>query len=364
MCTPYCQLLKRRNSNMKWNRILALGMGAALCVSLLAACGSDNDPSGSVSGEDGFPEMNISLAHSAATSHAHNTAAEKFAEIVSEKTGGKVTVTVYPASELGDQPALIESCYTDGDVDMVIASQSNMATYMPKLNALAAPFLFDSYEHAHKVMDDYVLDWINEDVGEQMNMHALAMFDYGFRHVTTNNIEVNSAADLEGVKIRVPGSAGLLATFDALGCNTQTIAYSELYQSLKQGVVDAEENPVATILADSYYECQNQLALTGHFFDVQALLINQSLWESMSPELQQVIQEAALEAQQVTRDLIAGGEEADIETLKSKGMNVTTPDKQSFVDKMGPAYEEIASLCGQDELDNLMAAVEAARESA
>ena len=82
------------------------------------------------------------------------------------------------------------------------------------------------------------------------------------------------------------------------------------------------------------------------------------------PELQQVIQEAALEAQQVTRDLIAGGEEADIETLKSKGMNVTTPDKQSFVDKMGPAYEEIASLCGQDELDNLMAAVEAARESA
>lgn len=121
---------------------------------------------------------------------------------------------------------------------------------------------------------------------------------------------------------------------------------------------------MATILADSYFECQNQLALTGHFFDVQTLLINKSLWESMSPELQQIIQNAALEAQQVTRNLIADGEDADIEALKDKGMNVTTPDKQSFIDKMAPAYEEIASLCGQDELDNLMAAAKAASESA
>lgn len=348
---------------MRWNRMVSLGISLSLSLTLLSSCGdAGSSSSGSGNGNDtsGFPTMEISLAHSAATSHAHNTAAQRFAEIVSEKTDGQVTVIVYPASELGDQPALIENCYTNGDVDMVIASQSNMATYMPKLNALAAPFLFDSYDHAHQVMDDYVLGWINEDVGEQMNMHALAMLDYGFRHVTTNNIVVNSAEDLVGASIRVPGSAGLLATFDALGCNTQTIAYSELYQSLKQGVVDGEENPVATILADSYYECQNQLALTGHFFDVQALLINQNLWDSMSPELQEVIQEASLEAQAVTRELIAGGEEADIAELESLGMNVTTPDKQSFIDKMGPAYEEIASLCGQEELDALLAAAEAA----
>ena len=107
---------------MKWNRILALGMGTALCLSLMAGCGSGGDISSSDVQEDGFPELNISLAHSAATSHAHNTAAQTFADIVSEQTGGKVTVTIYPASELGDQPALIESCYTDGDVDMVFKS--------------------------------------------------------------------------------------------------------------------------------------------------------------------------------------------------------------------------------------------------
>ena len=149
----------------------------------------------------------------------------------------------------------------------------------------------------------------------------------------------------------------MLATFDALEANTQTIAYSELYQSLKQGVVDAEENPVATILADSYYECQNQLALTGHFFDMQALIINKDVYEDMSPELQEVIKNAAIEAQNLTRTLIPGQEAEIIAKLKEYGMSVNEVDKDSFISKMGPAYEKIAKLCGQEELDNLIKAI-------
>lgn len=349
---------------MKLKKIVALGLGLALTAGLLAGCSNDGGttPPSQASGGDGaasggFPEMKLSLAHTAASTHAHHEAALLFKQEVEEKTGGKVTVEVYPASELGDQPSLIDQCYNGGDVDMVIASQSNMAQYMPKLNALAAPFLFNDYDHAHKVIDNYVMGWINQDIGAQMNMYALSMFDYGFRHVTTNGIPVNTAADLKGVKIRVPGSAGLLATFDALGSNTQTIAYSELYQSLKQGVVDAEENPVATILADSYFECQDQLALTGHFFDMQALLINKDVWEGMGAELQAVVQTAAVNAQNKTRELISGGEEATVAELEGKGMNVTNPDKQSFIDMMDPAYAKIAELCGQEELDALLAAV-------
>ena len=149
----------------------------------------------------------------------------------------------------------------------------------------------------------------------------------------------------------------MLATFDALAANTQTIAYSELYQSLKQGVVDAEENPVATILADSYFECQNQLALTGHFFDMQALLINKDKYEEMSDELKAVINKAAINAQNLTRTLIEGQEADIIAELKAKGMNVTEVDKKSFVDMMTPAYEKIAKLCGEEELKNLRDAI-------
>ena len=304
-----------------------------------------------------FPEMELSLAHSAAASHAHNAAALLFKKEVEEATGGKVKVEVYPASELGDQPALIDQCVTGGDVDLVIASQSNLATYMPKMNALSAPFIFQDYDQAHKVIDDYIMPWLYDDMADTMNVLPLSMFDYGFRHVTTQNIVVTKAEDLKGVKIRVPGSAGLLATFDALGANTQTIAYSELYQSLKQGVVDAEENPVATILADSYYECQNQLALTGHFFDMQALIINKDVYDEMTPELQEVVKKAAIDAQNLTRTMIPGQEAEIIAKLKENGMSVNDVDKQSFIDKMGPAYEKIAELCGQEELDNLIKAI-------
>ncbi len=308
-----------------------------------------------------FPEMTLALGHAQPATNPINTSAKTFAEKVGELTGGKVVVNVYPAGELGEQAAMLDSCYSGGDVDIVITTQADAALYMPKLNAVAAPFLFENYDHAHRVIDNYVYDWINSDSAEQMNVHVLSIFDYGFRHVTTNGITVTTAADLKDVKIRVPGSAGLLAAFDALGANTQTIAYAELYQALKQGVVDAEENPVATILSDSYYECQDNLALTGHYFDMTYLCINNDLWESLNPELQEVFTEAAQAAQSVNREIYSGNEESTIAELEKLGMTVTEVDKQSFIDMMGPAYEKMAELCSQAEMDALLEAVEANR---
>ncbi len=300
-------------------------------------------------------QVKLRLAHTAARSHAHHLAAEQFAKNVQERTKGSVTIEVYSAGELGDQPSLAEQVSL-GSIDLGIISLGNLATYVPKLGAMTAPFLFADYDHAHKVIDGFVLEWINQDLGK-MDAKALSMFDYGFRHTTTKGIAVNKADDLKGVKIRVPPSPGLLAAFDSVGANTQSIAYSELYSSLKQGVVDGQENPVFTILADSLFECQDQLALTGHYFDVQALIVNQSAWNDLSPENQKILQEEAIKAQTLTREMIQGGEADVIGKLKEKGMNVTTPDKASFISKMAPAYEKIGKLAGQQEMDKLLQAV-------
>lgn len=163
------------------------------------------------------------------------------------------------------------------------------------------------------------------------------------------------------MKIRVPPSTGLLAAFDAVGANTQKIAYSELYTSLKQGVVVGQENPVFTILADSLFETQDQLALTNHYFDCQVFLFNKTVFEGFTPELQQILKEEALNAQNLTRDRISQGEAAVIEELKQKGMNVTTPDRQSFVSMMASAYDKVGELAGKEEMSKLLNAVEQAR---
>lgn len=293
----------------------------------------------------------IRLAHTAATSHAHHAAALQFAKNVGERTKGELKVEVYPSGELGDQPALAEQV-TMSALDMAVVSLGNMAMYSKKLNAMTAPFLFESYDQAHKVIDSFVMPWMNEGLAV-----GLSMFDYGFRQTTTKDVVVKTADDLKGVKIRVPPATGLLAAFDAIGANTQSIAYSELYTSLKQGVVVGEENPVFTILADSLYETQNQLAMTNHYFDCQVLLINKTVFEGLSPEEQTILKEEAVNAQNLTRKMISEGESAVVEELKKKGMNVTYPDRQSFVNKMAPAYEKVAELAGKDAMQEVLNAV-------
>ena len=285
---------------------------AAVAVAAALAC--------AVAGAADFSAQTIRLAHTAAVSHAHHEAALQFAKNVSERTGGKVKVEVYPAGELGDQPALAEQV-TLGALDSAVVSLGNLAMYSKKLNAMTAPFLFKDYDHAHRTIDAFVMPWMNEGLA-QHDAVGLSMFDYGFRQTTTKGVPVNSAADLKGVKIRVPPATGLLAAFDAVGANTQKIAYSELYTSLKQGVVTGEENPVFTILADSLFETQDELALTNHYFDCQVLLFNKMFLEGLQPELQAILKEEAVKAQNLTRDRISHGEAAVIEELKKKGMHV------------------------------------------
>ena len=304
-----------------------------------------------------FSAMTIRLGHTAQTAHAHHEAAQLFAKNVAERTGGKVKVEVYPAGELGDQPALAEQI-TMSALDMAVVSLGNLAMYYKPLNAMTAPFLFADYDHAHRTIDNFVMGWMNRGLA-QNDAVGLSMFDYGFRQTTTKGIAVKKAQDLEGLKIRVPPSTGLLAAFDAVGANTQRIAYSELYTSLKQGVVVGQENPVFTILADSLYETQDQLALTRHYFDCQVLLANKTFMDGLSPELQTIIQEEAINAQNLTRDRISHGEAAVIEELKKKGMHVTNPDRESFVKKMKPAYDKIGELAGQDQMQALLDAVQA-----
>ena len=303
----------------------------------------------------------IRLGHTAAVSHAHNEASTLFAKNVEERTAGKVKVEVYPAGELGDQPALAEQIML-GALDMAVVSLGNLAMYDKKLNAMTAPFLFSDYNHAHRTIDNFVMTWMNTGLVNH-DAVGLSMFDYGFRQTTTRNVPINRAEDLKGLKIRVPPATGLMAAFDAVGANTQKIAYSELYTSLKQGVVVGEENPVFTILADSLFETQNELAMTNHYFDCQVLLMNKSVYDGLAPDIQKIVKEEAINAQNLTRERISNGEAAVVKELQQKGMHVTYPDRQSFVVKMKPAYDKVGALAGKNEMQQLLKAVESNKKN-
>lgn len=296
----------------------------------------------------------LHLAHTASTTHVHQKAVEHFSRILSSGSHMHVKVEVYPAGELGDQPVLLEKVMAKS-IDMAIVSVGNLAMYDKRLNAMTAPFLFESYRHAHKTIDSYVMQWMNEGLA-QYDLIAIAMFDYGFRQVTTRGIRVRKAGDLKGVKIRIPPAQGLLAAFDALGADTHKIAYPKLLDSLEKGEVAAEENPVFTILADGLYKVQNELSLTNHYFDCQALIISKSLFDSFTSECRRSIRRAAHDAQEYTREMIEADETLVINELRKKGMHITHPDRDSFIMQMEPAYVKVGELAGSDELEKLLAA--------
>ena len=304
---------------------------AAVAVAAALAC--------AVAGAADFSAQTIRLAHTAAVSHAHHEAALQFAKNVSERTGGKVKVEVYPAGELGDQPALAEQV-TLGALDSAVVSLGNLAMYSKKLNAMTAPFLFKDYDHAHRTIDAFVMPWMNEGLA-QHDAVGLSMFDYGFRQTTTKGVPVNSAADLKGVKIRTPPDDMTIAIFNALGANPAPLTFAELPTALQSGVFEAQENPLTNIYSSKLHEITKYISLTGHKYETAPLLASMAWWSSLSPEDQACVQSSADEATAFQRQTAEEKQTEVRQKLVEEGAIITEiQDRQAFIDATASVYDE------------------------
>ena len=305
--------------------------------------------------EEEFPSIHLRLGHTSALNHSHNKAAEQFAREVREKTGGRVIIDIFPNFELGDQESLVEQVNLGG-VDMCIATHGNTGTFVPRLNALTAPYLFNDYAHSHRVIDNFLLRWENEAL-EEFNLHALAIFDYGFRHLTTKGKAIYDVNDLKGMVIRVPNYRGLKLGLEEMGAETKSVAYFYLYQALASGTVTAQDNPLDTILSDGLYAVQDHLSLTFHYLDTQNLLINYDLYSSFSRKLQKVLTDAATNAMMLTRELIANRDELTLSELQRKGFKVNDVRRSSFKARLHKTYEELAKASSEENMAQLQEAV-------
>ena len=197
-------------------------------------------------------ETTMKLAHYAAVDHPGGVAAQQFADNVKERTNGEIVIEVYPNNELGAPDEMLEQNIM-GVVDMTLGTQGSLDKYSKKFATVMLPFAFDSYDLAYEVLDGPFYDWVKDELLEQ-GLVYIGSWDYGFRCLTNSVREVNTPADVVGLKIRTPGEIQLQSCMEALGANVQSIAFNELYLSLKQGVVDGQENPLSVIYFNKYYE--------------------------------------------------------------------------------------------------------------
>jgi len=296
--------------------------------------------------------VSLKLGHAVAPVHPYHLGAVRFAELVAQRTEGKVKVEVYPSTQLGNERDMVEGLQL-GTIDLVVTSTGPVGGFVPKMFVVDLPFLFRDRDQAYRVLDGPIGRDLLSALSSK-SIRGLAFWENGFRQITNNVRPIEKPADLKGIKIRTMENKVHLAAFRAFGASPTPMAWSEVYTALQQRTIDGQENPIAIIHDHKLYEVQKYLALTGHFYSPSLLLMSERSFNHLPRDFQKVIMDTALECAQYERNLLRQSEAQQLETLKAKGMQVTVPDKKPFQEAAAPVYKEFEGQFGQDLIGKIM----------
>ena len=288
-------------------------------------------------------EYNLKLAHEVAVESTQHLAATKFAELVKERTNGAVEIKIYSNSTLGPgQQAL--NLMRGGSIEIIQSGSTTFNGLVGETAALEMPFVFENSEHAYRVLDGKVGQGLLDKL-DPFGIKGLAFLENGWREVTNNRHPVNSAEDIKGLKIRTTPNPYHIQAFELLGANPVPLAYAELYSALETGAVDAQEHPLPILWAGKFYEVQDYLTLTNHAYSPLILAMNKPKFESLPPEYQTILVEAAREAADYQRDLNAKQAAEIIAGVKEEGVEVieqidTAPFRQIVAEPLRKAFAD------------------------
>lgn len=245
---------------------------------------------------------------------------QKFAEIVSEKSGKKITVKPFANGTLGGDIQMISSLQ-GGTVDMTTLPPGLLVGQSKEFMAFDIPFLFNSFDEADAVLDGAIGKQFFDKLPR--GLVGLAYWDHGFRNVSNSKRAIKTLEDVKGLKIRVLQSPIMLDTFSGLGANAVPMPFTELYTALETGTVDGQDNPIVAFETNKFDEVQKHLSLTRHVYNPLIVLVGQKSWEKLSADERKIISDAAFETRAYQRKLSRDMEAKSIENVKSKGTIVT-----------------------------------------
>ncbi|WP_173932444.1 TRAP transporter substrate-binding protein [Chelativorans sp. Marseille-P2723] len=308
-------------------------------------------------------EVTLRLALSSSKPHPFNTAADLFAAKVDELSEGSILIDIFPDRQLGDVKELTEGVRF-GTVDMTINSSSAMADQIPAIEALQLPFLIDSYAQFADAATTPEAQALYADL-ESSGAIALTIYEGGMRHFLTVDKKIEVMEDFSGLKTRVAPVRLHLDIWNAVGVNPTPMAYGEVYTALETQTIDAVETNISSIEAEKYNEVAKEVLLTGHYMWPGLLMMNKAKYDSLTPEQQEILQQAALETvkpqiealQQFDEDLMVKLEQED-------GLSFATmsPElKAELREAVAPVYEQYVT--NHPAIQPFLDAVDALRES-
>ena len=297
----------------------------------------------------------MKFASVTAPDHFYNVGARKFADLIKERTKGRIEIKTYPAGQLGKGEREITEAVQQGAVELLITSTGPMGGFSPSINILDFPFLFRDFKHVDLVMDGPVGRKLLNDF-EKANIKALAFWENGFRHLTNNKRAIKKVEDGKGLKIRTMENKVHLAAWKAAGYNPTPMSWGEVFTALQQGVIDGQENPIAIISSHKLWDAgQKNFSFTAHVYSPAPLLMTKKKFDAMPKEDQALFLKTALEVAQFQRKINRDAEENSMKEMASKGVTVVRDvDRESFKKAMTPVFDQFSSQFPKAEIETIV----------
>lgn len=278
------------------------------------------------------------LGHNANTDHIWHKTSVKFAELVEEKSEGKMKINIFPNGQLGSETDMINSVRL-GTLDMVLTGET-LQNWAPKAALMAVPYAFRDLDHMRKTLEGPVGEEIKSDIETKAGLIPLYYHERAPRNLTTNR-EVKGLGDIQGMIIRVPDVPVFVRTWEVLGAKPTPMALQEVFTSLQQNTIHAQENPYDLIDSLGFYEVQKYAYETEHVIQWIYATVGQRQFNKLSPELQQVVLESAEEAQAYAGEMFDTFIATAKQNLIDRGMEIRTVDKDEFKNRVTPAMKNI-----------------------
>ncbi|AEB56286.1 C4-dicarboxylate binding protein, periplasmic protein [Ectopseudomonas mendocina] len=307
---------------------------------------------------------NFKIAFVQAKDHPHGLGAQKFAEIIKEKSGGKMKVMVFASGTLGGDAQVISSVQ-GGTVDMTLVTPGLLSGIEKGFALYGLPFLFQDTEEVDAVLDGPAGQNLLTTL-EPHGIIGLGYWDHGFRHVTNSKHPVEKVEDLKGLKLRLQQIPTAIESFRALGASVVPLSFTELYTAMETRTVDGQENPLAAIETSKFYEVQKYLSLTGHFYDPLVAIFSKRTWDKLNETERELVRSASLEAQayerKVSREMAVSSREA----LAKHGMQineVAPAEIERMREQVRPTVEKLVAEYGPELMAEMNAEIAKVRNA-
>jgi tripartite ATP-independent transporter DctP family solute receptor len=307
-------------------------------------------------------ERTIRFAFQNAQEHPQGQGAKKFAELIEQKSGGKIKVRLFPSGQLGGDLQTVSSIQ-GGTLDMTVLNAGLLVGQVKEFGLFDLPFLFDSAKQADAVVDGPFGQKLSESLVPK-NLVGLGYWDLGFRNLTNSRRPVTKLEEIQGLKVRVVQSPLYIDLFNTLGANAVPLPFPELYTALEQKTVDGQENPATVIQTSKFAEVQKYLTFTRHVYNPQIVIFSKRVWDRYDAEEKKLVEEAAAEAKAYQRQVSRDAETKAVEQLKAQGMQLTelSPAEVARLrDKVKPVTEKFAKEANEAASKELFAEIEKAR---